>query len=252
MMVTLRLYRQHDLDLITLYRHPLFSLPNAIKMSLCAYVRNQKFFIKQPDPYEIGNEKISKIVQIHIQLSEKSEGDVIAWLKNIKDGYRNSVLKNVVRAYMAGPCIYSYIDEGADNFENASNVFDTFESNIRETIEIRGRSYNRQSIKKDDGKKVEDSTLAASILSNNNPAPKKDTSIENIKETKVEELEKITAVKPNIKEEKEEKPKKVETEVKNTDNKKETTNKVEAPVDNIEAENLDDMLDDIDAMMDDF
>ena len=237
MMVTLRLYRQHDLDLITLYRHPLFSLPNAIKMSLCAYVRNQKFFIKQPQPYEIGNEKISKIVQIHIQLSEKSEGDVIEWLRNIKDGYRNSVLKNVIRAYMAGPCIYSYIKESNNIFENASNVFDTFESNIRETIEIKGRTYTKSNVKKQDNKKVEDSTLAASILSGNN-IKKENNFIENINEIKKEEKPQINKV---------EKPKKDVEEAISIPKQEKIKPKKETQV-----ENLDDMLDDIDAMMDDF
>ena len=237
MMVTLRLYRQHDLDLITLYRHPLFSLPNAIKMSLCAYVRNQKFFIKQPQPYEIGNEKISKIVQIHIQLSEKSEGDVIEWLRNIKDGYRNSVLKNVIRAYMAGPCIYSYIKENNNTFENASNVFDIFESNIRETVEIKGRTYTKSNVKKQDSKKVEDSTLAASILSGNN-IKKENNFIENINEIKKEEKPQINKV---------EKPKKDVKKAISIPKQEKIEPKKETQV-----ENLDDMLDDIDAMMDDF
>lgn len=239
MMVTLRLYRQHDLDLITLYRHPLFSLPNAIKMSLCGYVRNQKFFINQPEPYEIGNEKISKIVQIHIQLSEKTEKDVIDWLKNIKDGYRNSVLKNVIRAYMAGPCIYSYIKENEDAFENASGVFDTFKSNIKETVDIKGRTYTKSLNPKVDNRKVEDSTLAASILKDK-PAKKEDTFVENISAPDVKKLEEITKVEKQ----EEIKPKK---EV-----KIEPVKEIKEEIIQDDAESLDDMLDDIDAMMDDF
>ena len=240
MMVTLRLYRQHDLDLITLYRHPSFSLPNAMKRALCGYVRNEKFFIKQPPTYELGNEKISKIVQMHIQLSDKTEGDVIKWLKGIKEGYRNSVLKNVIRSYMAGPCVYSYSINKSEAESLALDVIDNFESNIRETIEIKGRGYTKPVKKKVDTRKVEDSVIAKTILSDNNKPQNKNVFVERINDDNVDikKLEEIT--KTESKEEtKKETPKIQETVVKN-----------EPIVENDDsAETLDDMLDDIDAMM---
>lgn len=164
MMVTLRLYRQHDLDLITLYRHPSFSLPAAIKRSLIAYVRKEQLIIKQPEPYKIGKEKISKTVQMHIQLDEKKDSDIIKWIKSTKEGYRNSVLKNIIRGYIAAPCIYSYQNE-----ENAINSAidnnDIFDANIRNITEIKGRSYStKKKIPKKDNRRVEDSELAKEIL----------------------------------------------------------------------------------------
>ena len=245
MMVTLRLYRQHDLDLITLYRHPEFSLPNAMKKALCGYVRNEKFFIKQPSTYELGNEKISKIVQMHIQLSDKTESDVIKWLKGIKEGYRNSVLKNVIRSYMAGPCVYSYSTNASEAANLALDVMDNFESNIRETIEIKGRGYTKPVKRKVDTRKVEDSVIAKTILSDNNKPQNKNVFVERIDDDNVDvkKLEDITKIEPKKEEIKatpvaKETPKVQETVVKN-----------EPVIEDDSAETLDDMLDDIDAMM---
>ena len=163
MMVTLRLYRQHDLDLITLYKHPSFSLPAAIKRSLIAYVRQEQLIIKQPIPYKLSNERIAKTVQIHIQLDESNDKDIIKWLKSTKEGYRNSVLKNIIRGYLAAPCIYSYHDEEAAlELSNENN--DIFESNIRNITEIKGRASTTRRTKKKDTRKVEDSELAKEIL----------------------------------------------------------------------------------------
>lgn len=272
MMVTLRLYRQHDLDLITLYKHPNFSLPNAMKTALCAYVRNEKFFIKQPQPYELGKEKISKIVQMHIQLSYSTEQDVIDWLKNIKEGYRNSVLKNVIRSYMAGPCVYSYVNDAENGITQAGSVIDNFESNIRSTIEIKGRSYNRSQTKRPDNRKVEDSKLAKSILSGKGESNKRNVFVEridddNVDTKKLEEITKPDKLKVEVPVQRpvEEKPAPKKEIKEQVEQKEEPINKpqtlqqvpVEAPVtepvisdvEDVEADGLDDMLDDIDAMM---
>lgn len=164
MMVTLRLYRQHDLDLITLYRHPSFSLPAAIKRSLIAYVRKEQLTIKQPEPFKLGDEKISKTVQMHIQLDEKNDADVIKWIKSTKEGYRNSVLKNIIRGYLAAPCIYSY-QTSTSNLSVAVDNNDLYEANVRNLTEIKGRaSTTRKSKNKKDDRKVEDSKLASEIL----------------------------------------------------------------------------------------
>lgn len=163
MMVTLRLYRQHDLDLITLYKHPSFSLPAAIKRSLIAYVRQEQLTIKQPAPYKLENKKIAKTVQIHIQLDETNDKDIIKWLKSTKEGYRNSVLKNIIRGYLAAPCIYSYHDEDAALDLSAENN-DLFEANIRNITEVKGRATSTRKSKKKDTRRVEDSEIAKEIL----------------------------------------------------------------------------------------
>lgn len=197
MMVTLRLYRQHDLDLITLYRHPSFSLPAAIKRSLIAYVRKEQLIIKQPEPFTLGDEKISKTVQMHINLDDKNDMDIIKWIKATKEGYRNSVLKNIIRGYLAAPCIYSY-QTSSNNINVAVDNNDLFEANIRNLTEIKGRatSTRKQKTKKEN-KRVEDSKIANEILNRKTVRPenKNTVFIERIDDDDIKVPE-ITNIKP--------------------------------------------------------
>lgn len=196
MMVTLRLYRQHDLDLITLYRHPSFSLANAIKRSLFAYVRKEQLTIKQPEPYQISNDKISKTVQMHIYLDTEIDKDIITWLKKTKEGYRNSVLKNIIRGYLSAPCIYSYqdsdtaIDDAIEN-KNLSDI------NIKNISEIKGKgASSRKKSNKKDTRKVEDSQLAKEIL-NRKTVKSEKTDVIFIERIDDDEKEKIDILKQN-------------------------------------------------------
>lgn len=175
MMITLRLYRQHDLDLITLYRHPSFSLPAAIKKALKAYVKKEQFAIKQPATYELPKEKISKIVQMHIALKEDEDSDIIEWIKDIKEGFRNSVLKNIIRGYLVGPYVYAY-QKSSTACDLASENADLFDSNTRNitTLSANKSGTPRKKNKKKETGKVEDSILAKEILSDE-PKKKDDT-----------------------------------------------------------------------------
>lgn len=223
MMVTIRMYRQHDLDLITLYRHPNFSLPAAIKKALIAYVRKEQLIIKQPAPYQMEKEKISRIVQVHINLNEEYEKDIIDWIKDIKEGFRNSVLKNIIRGYIAGPFIYTYQkSESAIDDTDANNKL--FEDNIKIITPLKSfkSSKPRKKKKKDDGKKIQDSILAKEILSDNKEKKKDVVFIERIDDDDV----------------KVEIPTKVE--------------KKPEPQESVSQEDMDDMWGDIDSMMDQF
>ena len=251
MMITLRLYRQHDLDLITLYRHPSFSLSNAIKKALCAYVRNESFYIEQPVPYDMGKEKVPKIVQIHIQLPDE-DNDAIEWIKGIKEGYRNSVLKNVVRGYIAAPCVYTYIANTQLGIAKATELNELFKSNIKETTSIKARNYVKSFRNKKDNKKVEDSELAKTILSGKKEKTNGNVFIENVenkidtkkleeitkKETVVEEVNEAKSEKEKVPEIIEEKPAK-------------PVNTTSSSSDDSGVE-LSDMIDDFDKMMEDF
>ena len=161
MMITLRLYRQHDLDLITLYKNPDFSLPYAIKKALNAYVRSETLYIKQPKAFELDpTKKIPKIVQMHINLNPDTDNDIILWLKDIKEGYRNSILKNLIRGYLIGPCIYPY-RKNKNAINDFESVTKSFEENVKQIDEVRTKG-------KDNKKKTKkNKDIAAEILKGN-------------------------------------------------------------------------------------
>ena len=241
MMITVRLYRQHDLDLIALYRHPSFSLPAAIKKALIAYVRQEQLIIKQPEPYEVSKEKISKIVQMHINLNETYDKDIIDWIKNTKEGYRNSVLKNMIRGYIAGPCIYTY-QKGDNAISEATENNDLFDANIRNitTLTSNRASTPRKKTKKIDNRRVEDSLLAKQILSNNptNDVKKDVIFVERIDDDDIQ-VEIPTAIKKD--------PVYIEES-----NVLQQENTKQSMPSTLTSEDDDDMWGDIDSMMDSF
>ena len=146
---------------------------------------------------------------------------------------------------MAGPCVYSYSTNASEAANLALDVMDNFESNIRETIEIKGRGYTKPVKRKVDTRKVEDSVIAKTILSDNNKPQNKNVFVERIDDDNVDvkKLEDITKIEPKKEEIK------ATPVVKETPKVQETVVKNEPIIEDDSAETLDDMLDDIDAMM---
>lgn len=107
MVITIRLYRQHDLDLIGLYLEHGTKFTSLIRDSLLSYVRNDAFEILLPKEHEI-DDKIQKIYRINMSLSKQHE-DVINWISNIKLGYRNAIIKHIIRSYLIEPNVYIYM-----------------------------------------------------------------------------------------------------------------------------------------------
>ena len=96
--VTLRLHRQHDLDLISLYRTKGYHLGKEIKKALIAYTKGE---IYVPPELESTPEPgyVKKINQLHIvfNLNNPDEAQAYLLITNVDDGYRNSFVKTVFR-----------------------------------------------------------------------------------------------------------------------------------------------------------
>lgn len=138
MKVMIRLYRQHDLDLIGLYYNPEFAFRKALKETLINYVRGQYYRIDIP---HIGLDgSVKKQIPLHIILDEKSEADVIEWLKNTTKGQRNSMIKNLFRGYVIGANIYPYRLE-----DDVSKVFYANTDKIKSyKKDNEGKKYKRK------------------------------------------------------------------------------------------------------------
>ncbi len=100
-----RLYRKIDLDLITLYKHPKFSLPKAIVMSLQMCANGQVKYIRLPEPYILRD--VPKEVEFSIEIPENDVA-TMEWFNSIPSGKRNDAIKNIIRGYLCGPVISSY------------------------------------------------------------------------------------------------------------------------------------------------
>ena len=111
MKVIMRLYRQHDLDLIYLHSIKGFSLQQSIKGALYAYVHQKPYSINVTVPPKHDAAALPKQVQFHILLNNETDAELIDWILSLSRGYRNSALKNLIRGYLALPNMIPYLND---------------------------------------------------------------------------------------------------------------------------------------------
>lgn len=96
----MRLYRQHDMDLVGLYRTEGFKFQKQVKAALKAHAKNEEYRIEQPKTAKIKEGYVPKTILMHIYLDSTNDIDAITVLKTIRVGYRNAFLKAIVRKYL--------------------------------------------------------------------------------------------------------------------------------------------------------
>ena len=107
MKVIIRLYRQHDLDLLTL-KHTSKTFQKDVREALRSYVRKIDYRIDVNR--DLSLQTWPKSSQCHISLHDEKDKDVILWLASISKGYRNSLIKNIVRSYLSRPIADNYFN----------------------------------------------------------------------------------------------------------------------------------------------
>ena len=81
--VGIRIYRDHDIDLVLLYKNPIFGFQKAIKQAIRAYVREQPYFIFVPETFDISDKQFKYSYQAFLDFDEDDDADVLAWLKTL-------------------------------------------------------------------------------------------------------------------------------------------------------------------------
>lgn len=112
MKVIIRLYRQHDLDLLTL-KHTSKSFQKDVREALRSHVRKTDFKIDVNQ--DLSLKAWPRSSQCHISLHDEKDKDVILWLASISKGYRNSLIKNIVRSYLSRPITDNYFNKTSVN-----------------------------------------------------------------------------------------------------------------------------------------
>lgn len=97
---TVRLYWQHDLDLIALKEHPDFPFAKKMKEAIVACARQDKDFKIQVPPLADRPIEINEGCTIHFYLNNTTDADVIRMIQGIRSGFRNSAMRNIFRFYM--------------------------------------------------------------------------------------------------------------------------------------------------------
>lgn len=97
--VTMRLYRQHDLDLVTYYRLEGFKFQKALKEALRAFAENKDFVIDPGDDCVVEDGYVPTIMQVQLYLNRKKDQDIIDLLSKVRFGFKGAFLKAVFRLY---------------------------------------------------------------------------------------------------------------------------------------------------------
>ena len=125
MQITLRLHRQHDMDLINLYYRPHFKFQKEIKKSLVEYASGRIHEIVLPDEAPVDG-YVAKTILMHISLNpnKPEEKAAIDLLSNVKKGFRNSFIKAVFRITLPSIPLTSYMADSGFRIKKTS-IFDT-------------------------------------------------------------------------------------------------------------------------------
>ena len=106
---TIRLYRSHDLDLITFMETHEFNITKAIYCSLKAFSNNDYFVIEIPPKRKKELDIKRNIYTKQLSLDEEKDAEAIRTLLKIKNGGKNNFLKNLLRMYLCHPIAESFL-----------------------------------------------------------------------------------------------------------------------------------------------
>lgn len=126
MRVTMRLYRIHDLDLITFIETHKLNFQKAVYCALTSFTNDELFFIEIPPKREAGKElNLKRVYTKVLTLDEKKDKEAILLLKKINDGKRNNFLKNLLRLYLCNPMSENFLIDESDSkfFYEKFNIF---------------------------------------------------------------------------------------------------------------------------------
>lgn len=114
MNITIRLYRTHDPDLISLYKNPAFSFEDVLIHILNGYVEKKPIYFYVPTVFPMDMSVIPHSIMIHLHLDEEQHTKIINFINTLKKGYRNSFFKNILRSSLITINYYPYIDIDSD------------------------------------------------------------------------------------------------------------------------------------------
>jgi len=114
MLITVRAYRHTDLDLMLLGDALGKNYSGFIRECLRCYLRGVPLRAGIPEiPFVPSEHVTNQSKSTGVMLKEGDDTDIIAMLKNIRYGYRNNFVKNIVRMYTMMHCIAAYAENEA-------------------------------------------------------------------------------------------------------------------------------------------
>ena len=112
MNIGVRLYRVHDIDLVSLYKSSNFNFHEAVRRSLRAYVRHEPYFMYMPKLEKEPKEDYKYVYQCSIKLDDEKDADVIEFLNTrVKKAKRTAAVKAILRGSLIGTVAYACFED---------------------------------------------------------------------------------------------------------------------------------------------
>ncbi len=124
MKVSVRIYRQHDLDLIALYRNKKYHIGREMKKCLIAYAKGEMYVPPEVSMDDVISGYVPTYYVIHIELNDKKpdEAAAIELIKHIKNGYKCSFMKALFRSSILYLPLLAYSDDSGFITKRANPV----------------------------------------------------------------------------------------------------------------------------------
>lgn len=98
-----------DQDLIVLYKSDTALFTGGLKKAIRAYMEGRSYTIEKDFPViQECRYKESKNIFFHLVLSDDKDADIISFFNGIKPRMQNQFIKNLMRASLKRPVLYSY------------------------------------------------------------------------------------------------------------------------------------------------
>lgn len=103
MIVTVRIYKRHDPDLVHLIENYEFDIKKAVYCALSGYIKGEAFVISLPKKRGVPYKTSGRIIRGDLRLNEMEDEALIRFISQIPGGERNCALKTILRLYLRLP-----------------------------------------------------------------------------------------------------------------------------------------------------
>lgn len=163
--IKIRLYRWHDIDLITLYKCSSLDIRKTVKKAILSAARGQTYFIKCPIE-DIPSYQQTFLMSYSIFLilddTNREDAEILAFLKGVRDKYQNSVIKAILRNSIVGTAYYTCMKT-----DTARVLQKALLQDIAQNIKIEPPILKKSANKKNKKKKALPKIIKKDINSNN-------------------------------------------------------------------------------------
>lgn len=126
---TVRLYRVHDYDLISLMLMHNFDIRKAIYISLTNFCKSKRVVFRIPPQIYQKPEDMNWVYTMTIYIDSEKDEDIVRLMNMIQPGCRNSFLKGLLRLYICDPAPDIFMESPSDAKEMGKRLVRVFHNN---------------------------------------------------------------------------------------------------------------------------